>query len=838
MNVLRPRLLVLLAPFVLAACPETDPDSFPGPAAPCADLSTPEGYIDVLSCSDAQSCELQCTCSEPAKPYQCPAMEPWSAMTHATCGGFDGSTVPDIVQGTCTATTPTADALQNIGLDSNIAGRWHLPDGHFIQPAGHDQVIHGADVASSFLVDEMLIPGTSFAVLVDAGVEDNALYAVDLDALAQDAPALVSEVKISAPDEIDHGLAFVAPNEIVAAGAGAGKLYAFTIDLTSGALARNAANDVDLAGFYAGGIATTADPNVLVVTPQTASSEARVVDLAAKTWTTIDLSPSHEMFGVFADPNDVAQNTFWISEYDTQKLVRFDIAQHAITATYPTGKNPEGVVITPSHVLVANSDDDSISVFDSNGKNVQTLSIRSDGLPGVSPSVLAYDPNLSRVYATLANINAIDVYAYNALSTTTPLAPLGRIPTSWWPTALTLRADGSLVVATAKGHGTGPSTGTSEPADLTKGSVAVIAPPSLSDLDATSTTVVASRHTSAANGFPTVTCPSSKTYDFPVPVENTNGPSASIQNIVWIVRESKSFDGVFGDLPGVNGDAQNVLSPGNMDTLFANARALAKRFSNFDDYGSPSEGSLQGHVWTAYGRSTDFIERAWSSTEGRAVRHDLPGIDPIVGAPGEGSLFIWGDRNAIAYQDMGEIVGIGAASVDPEFPGLLSSLTVPDTEKACYIAARARALCNLDSLTYVVLPNDATWGMASGLPTVNTMIAVNDVATGMIADAISHSPFWPTTLVIVTEDDAATGEDHVDAHRTPLFMISPWVQHGYVSHTKISTSSIHKLVANILGKPYQSEDVEDAAIPFDAFTSTPDYTPYTFSPLQTDVSCN
>jgi hypothetical protein len=90
----------------------------------------------------------------------------------------------------------------------------------------------------------------------------------------------------------------------------------------------------------------------------------------------------------------------------------------------------------------------------------------------------------------------------------------------------------------------------------------------------------------------------------------------------------------------------------------------------------------------------------------------------------------------------------------------------------------------------------------------------------------------------VTEDDANTGEDHVDAHRAPLVMISPWVKHGYVSHTKIGVASIHKLLANILGEPYQSENVQNAAIPYDAFTSTPDYTQYSFSPLATEVSCN
>ncbi len=834
--------------FCVAGCPETNPDDFPAPPEPCADLSTPEGYVAALKCDDFKSCAFQCTCSEPAKPYQCPAMQPWSAVSHgATCGDFDGKTFPDPVQGTCTASAPTGDALDLTGLDPKVANRWHLPDGHFIQPAGHDQIIHGDDVTSAFLVDEILIPGTSFAVLVDGGVQDNALYTVDLDKLSTDAPALVSHVRFAAPEQLDYGLAFVAPNEVYASGAGNGKVFAFTIDLQTGALARDDAKDVDLgeasypqapSRWYAGGLATTADPNKLLVVPSTNESQLRVLDLGAKTFTGIDLSPSHEFFGIFPNPNDTTQNTYFVTSYDTRQILQIDLAGAKVTTAYATGKNPEGIAVTPTHLIVANSDDDTIQVFDAiNGTTVQTLNVKSDGVTGAQPSVLAFDSTRNRVYATLSGINAIDVYAYNT-NNTAPLQPQGRIPTSWWPTALRLRADGSLVVASAKGHGTGPATGTLTTPDLTRGAIALIPPPSLDDLTTFSATVSASRISSTANGFPSVTCPSSKTYDFPIPTSNAGSPSDQIKYVVYVVRENKTFDSVFGDMPGVNGDPGNVLSPGRMDEIWANMRALAKQFTNFDDYGIDAEQSLQGHIWTAYGRSTDYIERVWSSTWGRNVRLPRVGLDTNFGAPAEGSLFVWADRNAIPYEDMGEVIGLGAKGFDSHYPGLVYSQTVPDTEKACYIAARARALCDLTPLTYVVLPNDHTYGDDPGKPTAEIMIAVNDVATGMIADALSHSPLWPNMLLVITEDDPQTGEDHVDAHRTPFVLVSPWVKRGYVSHTAIGTASIHKMFAHLFGKPYQSESVANAAIPYDAFTSTPDYTPYTYSQLQTPVGCN
>ncbi len=851
---MRLRAFLGLTIVALAGCPETNPDAFPVPSSPCADFSTPQGYVDALKCSDYKSCAFACTCTEPAKPYQCPAMQPWNAMAHgSTCGLFDGTTYPPPEPGACTATAPSAGALSPAGLDLSVPGRYHIADGHFIQPAGHEQVIHAQDVTSAFLVDMVLVPGTHFAVLVDAGVEDNALYTIDLDKLAADAPALVSDVRFASPLQIDYGLAFVAPNEVYASGAGNGKLFAFTIDLSTGALARDTAKDFDLgpasaqnapSRWYAGGIALTGDPTKMVVAPTTNESAVRLVDLTTAgttpAWIDIDVSPARELFGVFPDPNDTTGNTFWVTTYDTRELLRVDLASKQVGARYKTGKNPEGALLTTKHALVANSDDDTITVFDApTGNVVQTLDLDAgSGLTGLQPSVLAYDPALKRVYAALSGVNAIGVYAYDDAQPS-PLTVVGEIPSAWWPTALRLEADGSIIIATAKGHGTGPATGTANCPDLTKGSVQLVSPPPTDqEVQAMTATVAASRAKTSNEGFPSVTCPPNTLYDFPIPLTNTGAPSTRIQYVVYVVRENKTFDSVFGDLQGVDGDPQNVLSPGRMDEVWANARSIAQKFTNFDNYYIAAEQSLQGHIWTSFGRSTDYIERAWSSEWGRSVRTPKAGLDVVFGSPGEGSLFTWAERNSLTYQNMGEIVGIGTQSFDPAYPGFVYNNGVPDTEKGCYIAARARALCDMKPLTYVVLPNDHTKGTDPGAPTPDIMIAVNDVGTGMIVDAISHSPMWPSTLIIVTEDDPQSGEDHVDAHRTPLFMASPWVKRGYVSHDNLGTASIHKLIANVFAKPYQSESVASAAIPFDAFTNTPDYTPYSFSPLQTQVACN
>jgi len=313
-----------------------------------------------------------------------------------------------------------------------------------------------------------------------------------------------------------------------------------------------------------------------------------------------------------------------------------------------------------------------------------------------------------------------------------------------------------------------------------------------------------------------------------------------------VVKENKTFDGVLGDLPGVEGKADLVMAPGQMEAVFGNQRKAAKTFTVFDNYYTSAEQSIQGHVWTAFGRTTEYIERTWLVTWGRNFR-GLPtaGIVPV-GKPVEGSIFTWLQRESVMFDDMGESVGAADNDgktprnygLDPQYPGRFYAMDEPDTRKSCYIVARARASCDLKPFTYAVQPNDHTGGGSAGRPTPETYIAVGDEGVGILIEGLSKSPIWNETLVIVTMDDPQDGGDHIDAHRTPLFMASPWIKRGYVSKGHYDTSSIHKLIAHIFGKPYLNEEVARASLPFDAFTSTPDYTPFDRIPRTAPLTCN
>ena len=605
--------------------------------------------------------------------------------------------------------------------------------------------------------------------MTDAGIVDNLLLVLDLDKLAAGEEPVVASQVFKRPNSLYQGVAVSAAGRVYASGGPDGRVYVFDVDRATGALTRRAEADIDLgpgsgggslsggARWYAGALALDGAGERLVVLPSTGEKALKVVTLATKAIASIPFtatSTGEETFGLERDPSDPSGARFYATLMDSRNLVRIDLAAGVIDRTLPTGKNPEGIALLGTkHVAVASADEDTISLFDAaSGARVQQLRLGAD-LYGVSPSTFAFDAARGRLYVVEAQRNAIAVLAYDGAAAS-PLRLVGEIPTGYWPTAVRVRDDGTLVVLTGKGVSNGPDltpsglAGGNAP-EFMRSSAHAVPSPSDAELAAMSDVVRRSRASRSEDGFPAVDCKGAPS-DFPIPATNTGAPSARIDRVVFIVRENKTFDMIFGDMPGVDGDPNLVGAPGRMDDIWPNTRGLARTFTNFDNYAIAAEQSLQGHVLTTHGRSTDWIERTWSHTWGRGARAPgRSGIDAVVGSPAEGSAFTWLERLGFDYDDMGEIVG-GSNKLDKRYPGLVYAMNEPD--KACYVAARARAACTLKGFSYVLMPNDHAAGYASGAPAPEVYIAVNDEATGMVVDALSHSPLWKSTLVIVTED--------------------------------------------------------------------------------------
>ncbi len=849
----------------VAACGSGDSSGGGKPGEGPGTCDADQAQNALFDATGEPSCVLACDqCpDETTTPWTCSALGKWSSLAHdcsdSACGKWD-ATYPEPQQGKCTASEPSGAAVAKTSpTDKPVV----LPDGRRLQPAGVERVLDDANLQGTFPASALWLPGTHLLAVSDNGYADHALRILDADKLAANQDPIVSEVPFTSPDSLNYGLALAADGTLYAAsGAPDSVIRAFTVDATSGKITRDATRDIAVENAKAGdvfpaGIAISPDGTRLAVA-QAQQHVLLVYSLDAGDYATklaaVDLGgKGAELLATRFDP--ASSDVVYVTAWNGARLFEVDLADLATPAIreIPTGQQPEQIAfISASHLVVSNSQSDSLSVVDRASAKVDaTIPVdANDTLHGEAPSALAWDAATSRLYVTLAGANGVAVFHVtdNGAGAAPTFDAKGVLPTGWWPTAVlvpdvppTDALANSLVVLAGRGHGIGPETipqgfASGVNGSRMKGSAQIIDKIDDATVAAATSDWQATGDVAGLDGRPTVSCPDGADYDFPVPATNDNGPSALLKHIVFIVRENKTFDAIMGDVPGLDGDPKLVMAPGKMDQVWGNIRKIAHDFSHADNFYEDAEQSIQGHYWTVNGRSSDFIERTWLSIWGRHTR-PLPESASADVRPEEGGLFKWLDDNQVAYDNMGELYGAGVQ--DPGYGIVNTSGTQADTKGACYVAARARELCDMKPFTYVWLVNDHTLGAQAGSPNPGLMIAVNDEATGMIVDGISHSPMWKDTLIVVVEDDPSDGADHVDAHRSIAVFASPWVKRDYVSKTHFDISSVHKLFAHILGIPYHNRAVAHAALPLDLFTSTPDYTPYDYLPrTYTDVSCN
>jgi DNA-binding beta-propeller fold protein YncE len=768
---------------------------------------------------------------------------------------------------------PGGDAVKYAGPDPSDKTITVLPDGRRVQAAGAEWLFDEADLVGGGPSNVLAVPSTKWLLVVDTGYGTHSIRVVDQTKMGGTTSPVASYVAFPAPQTLNTGIAFVAPDLVLVA-TDDGVVQALKLDTTAGALTKDDARSIMLpasvddlknaAPYYVGGLAVSPDAKKLVVT-SVFDTRALVFDLSSgnygKQLGAADIGDGGSFMATF-DPNDATGHFVYASRWAGHAVVEIDVSNPAAPKAGRTfkmiDKNPEGIAFLDGRwMAIANSYGDTIVLVDRTTGTMTSVPVDTkQPLHGEEPSTLAYDSVNKRLYATLAGANAVAAWAVDASQTPPALTPAGHVPTSWWPSSVAVLPSGTLAVTALKGHSDGPLLKQFVPDDGdsqfgVRGAIQLVPAPSALDLTAGETKVRAFDNVAGLAGASAVTCPNGEN-DFPLPATNTAGPSKQIQHVIFILRENKTFDGVFGDLPGANGDPTITLkkTTADMDKLWTNFRKLARTFATSDNYYTDAELSDQGHTWMTYGRSSDFTERTWHLNGGYTRYPWKTPIQPSgtadIGEPIEGSIFQWLVANKINFDVLGEGEGSreltvqsnGTNPIDVHYPGgFVQSIGYPDVEKACYVAGRMRVLCDLNPFVFMTFPNDHTQGVSMKQASPETMIAVNDEATGMLIDALSHSPLWASSLVVVTEDDPAGGGDHVDHHRTPVLLVSPWIKRGYVSKTHFDVSSLHKMLAHIYGIPYAHALVANAALPFDVFSSTPDYTPFTYVPREWQATC-
>jgi len=332
------------------------------------------------------------------------------------------------------------------------------------------------------------------------------------------------------------------------------------------------------------------------------------------------------------------------------------------------------------------------------------------------------------------------------------------------------------------------------------------------------------------------------------PIPEAVGGSSPIKHIVYILKENRTYDQMFGDIREGNGDPRLCLFP---ERVTPNHHALARQFVLLDNFYVESEVSADGHNWSMGAYATDYVEKIWPQNYSNRKRdYDFEGQSAIA-SPSMGYLWDQAKRANLTYRSYGEFVTNGETArepgkatvkaleghIDPMFRSF--DLNYRDVDRADRFIEELKGFelsGQMPQLIIMRLPNDHTDGTAPNSRTPTAMVGDNDLALGMVVEAISHSRFWSDTAIFVVEDDAQNGSDHVDAHRTAALVISPYTKRGVVDSTMYGTVSMLRTMELILGlKPMSQFDA--AALPmYNSFTLDTNFTPYTRKPSNVNLN--
>lgn len=548
-------------------------------------------------------------------------------------------------------------------------------------------------------------------------------------------------------------------------------------------------------------------------------------------------------------------------------ISRIDLKTGTVTAEIEVGLHPTSIALDGArHLLyVSNSNSDTVSVIDTQ-KNavVDTISVEPfmHNVAGIAPESLVLSKDGERLYVACAGINAVAVFGLKGSHMTME----GLLPTGWYPDSIQLSPDGKYIaVGTLLGVGSGwkraPARrcATLSPncryVHSNRGTIGVIPIPDAAELRRYSIAVAANTHLqlNLKGSAEPVDKRVDANLEMPVPLRA--GDTSPIKHIVYIIKENRSYDQFFGSLGKGNGDPS--LEQYSEDVI-PNHRKLARDFVLLDNFYATGGNSGDGHQWVTQANETDY--NYLPGYGGRSYAEDG---DPMDGARGG---FIWNSTIAAGktFLDFGEYTGDDArefpiqskerqeylehfksdvtyspgipnkANMDSMEPYLIKdyplwSLSVPDVVRARIFARYLKqweTKNSMPDLVMVQLPADHTAGTRPGFSTPRACTADNDYALGMIVDNVSHSKFWGSTLILVVEDDAQDGVDHVDGHRTVALAISPYIKRGSVDSTFYSQPSMLKTIELILGLKNMSLFDLIANDMRASFQSQPDLTPY------------
>ena len=581
----------------------------------------------------------------------------------------------------------------------------------------------------------------------------------------------------------------------------------------------------------------------------------RTVDLGAEPYTCV-VSPDGK--------------TVFVSVWGGAKVLAFDAATLDSRGEVVVGEHPNAMVFSKDakRLFVACANTNHVWVIDTAALAAReqiSVALFPNAPPGATPNSLGLSPDGNRLLVASADNNAVAVVDVSNPDRSTVA---GFIPTGWYPTAAQFSRDGSRIYvlsgkglisqANPRGRNPGiPASGDVQYSGaMLQGSLSVVPTPTAPELEAMTKAVYANTPLSAAS----ILAPASAPVASPIPAKV--GGVSPIKHVFYVIRENRTYDQILGDLDRGNGDPDLCLFG---EETTPNAHALAREFVVFDNFYVDAEVSYDGHAYSTGAYATDFVEKMWPTNYGgRGSRYLSEGGGKMRNAYGNVTAplngYIWDScvRAGVSVRSYGEFVSRGAEPEDdrdtgkgdviatvpglkgrvhPNFPPF--DLTIPDGKRVDIWLEEFRQFeqnGQLPRLNIIRIGGDHTSGTRAGSPTPRAMIAENDAALGRIVEAISKSPYWKDSAIFVLEDDAQDGPDHVDAHRSPAFAISPFIRRGAVDSTLYTTAGMLRTMELILGLPPMSQ-LDAAATPmYNAFQATPVLTPFTALRPRIDIA--
>jgi DNA-binding beta-propeller fold protein YncE len=478
---------------------------------------------------------------------------------------------------------------------------------------------------------------------------------------------------------------------------------------------------------------------------------------------------------------------------------------------------------------------------------------------GMTPSGLAIDPRSKRLYIVCSDANAIAVTDISHTSSEV----IGFVPTGWYPTQVQVLPDGSLAFLNGKGGGSHPNPKGPNPLEpihdmnhimrtmsqpdspiqymphIQNGSVSLLAKPEGDELKTFTQTV--RTNSPYRDELLDIRNDDAITTSW----SREGGHESPIKHVIYVIKENRTYDQVLGDMPKGNGDAELTLFG---EKITPNLHRLAQEYILYDNFYENADVSLDGHNWAMTAISPDSITKMWpNSYSGRSQI----AVSVIKDAPPAGYIWNSAAKSGVKVRNYGGLwVQNGPRPVAGESRQIKSisekglnaitdlnyrsfDLDFPDSDRAKEFLKEWNKYAKDDDapgLSILTMGNDHTYGMTPGKRSPLSCVADNDYGIGVLVDGVSHSALWSSTAIFVIEDDSQDGPDHVDSHRAPAWVISPYTRRGIVDSTLYNQTSILRTIEHILGMPPLTHFDASAPLMFGTFSTQSDTTAYSVIP--------